>query len=143
IVYADWKLKTKDLESKIVHFTLNHDEPEFLTENDGEGGESHHNWFNEIVRSKNSAVVVDEPSSAAHIRGPPVKKELSLLTREVVIEQPRVWAQICVRRMLDQVNSYVLRMGEIIDKSIQELQNQLAARQSVGGEFNSCGKPRA
>ncbi|CAL1393230.1 unnamed protein product [Linum trigynum] len=85
---------------EIVHCTLDNYEPDSHIEHDGERGESHHNWVNEVVRSERSAVVGNDSSSTAIISARPEKKDPSLLTREE-IEQPRVWAQICVQRMVD------------------------------------------
>ncbi|CAI0459623.1 unnamed protein product [Linum tenue] len=87
-------------ELQIVHCTLDNYEPDSRIENDGERGESHHNWVNEVVRSERSAIVGNDSSSTSIIRARPEKKDPSLLTREE-IEQPRVWAQICVQRMVD------------------------------------------
>ncbi|CAL1407681.1 unnamed protein product [Linum trigynum] len=85
---------------EIVHCTLDNYELDSCIEHDAERGESHHNWVNEVVRSERSTVVGNDSSSTAVIRARPEKKDPSLLTREE-IEQPRVWAQICVQRMVD------------------------------------------
>ncbi|CAN0914074.1 Protein SEMI-ROLLED LEAF 2 [Linum grandiflorum] len=86
---------------EIVHSTLDNYEPESPIENDGERGEAHNNWLNEVVRSEGrSTAVGNDSSSMAIVRARPEKKDPSLLTGDE-IEQPRVWAQICIQGMVD------------------------------------------
>ncbi|CAN1356773.1 Protein SEMI-ROLLED LEAF 2 [Linum perenne] len=86
---------------EIVHSTLDNYEPESPIEYDGERGEAHNNWLNEVVRSEGrSTTVGNDPSSMSIIRARPEKKDPSLLTGDE-IEQPRVWAQICIQGMVD------------------------------------------
>ncbi|KAF2307308.1 hypothetical protein GH714_026229 [Hevea brasiliensis] len=62
----------------------------------------HHNWVDEVVRSEGRGAVgsCDTSSSCMIIRPRPEKKDPSLLTREE-IEIPKVWAQICIQRMVE------------------------------------------
>ncbi|CAN1356771.1 Protein SEMI-ROLLED LEAF 2 [Linum perenne] len=93
--------ETVSVSFHIVHSTLDNYEPESPIEYDGERGEAHNNWLNEVVRSEGrSTTVGNDPSSMSIIRARPEKKDPSLLTGDE-IEQPRVWAQICIQGMVD------------------------------------------
>lgn len=88
---------------KIVHGTLDNYEPDTHNEGDDERGETHHNWVDEVVRceGRGSAVVSSDTNYNCMIMRPrPEKKDPSLLTREE-IETPKVWAQICIQRMVE------------------------------------------
>lgn len=87
---------------EIVHVTLDNYEPDANNE-DIERGEAHHNWVDEVVRceGRGGAGVGGEISpSYMIIRPRPEKRDPSLLTREEV-ETPKVWAQICIKRMVE------------------------------------------
>ncbi|XP_021645864.2 protein SEMI-ROLLED LEAF 2 isoform X2 [Hevea brasiliensis] len=84
---------------EIVQVTLDNYEPD--VHDDIRGG-PHHNWVDEVVRSEGRGAVgsCDTSSSCMIIRPRPEKKDPSLLTREE-IEIPKVWAQICIQRMVE------------------------------------------
>ncbi|KAM0991928.1 hypothetical protein ACFX13_010424 [Malus domestica] len=86
---------------EIVHVTLDNYEPDTHNEDD-ERGQPHHNWVDEVVRSESRVGVVgdDASPSCKIIRPRPEKKDPALLTREE-IETPKVWAQICIQRMIE------------------------------------------
>lgn len=87
---------------EIVHATLDNYEPDTSNENDDERGESHHNWVDEVVRCEGRGGPGGSESSPSclMIRPRPERKDPSLLTREER-EKPKVWAQICVQRMVE------------------------------------------
>ncbi|KAK3031229.1 hypothetical protein RJ639_036884, partial [Escallonia herrerae] len=88
---------------EIVHVTLDHYEPDAHVAEDDERGEAHHNWVDEVVRceGRGDTYVGSEISgSSMIIRQRPEKKDPSLLIREEV-ENPKVWAQICIQRMVE------------------------------------------
>lgn len=87
---------------EIVHVTLDNYEPDSPSEDDNERAESHHNWVDEVVRSEGriGAVVGSDTSPCSVIKPRPEIKDPSLLTREE-IETPKVWAQICIQRMVE------------------------------------------
>lgn len=85
---------------EIVHVTLDNYDPDTHTESDDERGESHHNWVDEVVRCEGRGGGTDMSPSCIMIRPRPEKKDPKLLTREE-IETPKVWAQICVQRIVE------------------------------------------
>ncbi|XP_062144485.1 protein SEMI-ROLLED LEAF 2 isoform X2 [Alnus glutinosa] len=88
---------------EIVHGALDNYEPDAHNEGDDERGEPHHNWVDEVVRceGRGGAVASCDTSPSCMITRPrPEKKDPSLLTREE-IETPKVWAQICIQRMVE------------------------------------------
>ncbi|PPD92913.1 hypothetical protein GOBAR_DD10146 [Gossypium barbadense] len=86
----------------IVHATLDNYELDTHAEDDDERGEPHRNWVDEVVRceGRGATVACDASPSNMIIRPQPEKKDPSLLTREE-IETPKVWAQICIQRMVE------------------------------------------
>ncbi|KAL5565906.1 hypothetical protein UlMin_029070 [Ulmus minor] len=87
---------------KIVLVTLDNYEPDIHTDDDDYSTEVHHNWVDEVVRSEGrvGGVVSSDGSPGCMIRPRPEKKDPSRLTREE-IETPKVWAQICIQRMVE------------------------------------------
>ncbi|GFS38930.1 uncharacterized protein Acr_00g0060280 [Actinidia rufa] len=87
---------------EIVHVTLDNYEPDSQNEDDEERGEPHRYWVDEVVRSevRIGADVGPEILSCTIIRPRPEKKDPSLLTREEM-EIPKVWAQICIQKMVE------------------------------------------
>lgn len=87
---------------EIVHVTLDNYDPDPLGEDDDERGEPHHNWVDEVVRCEGRTVagVGSEISSCTILRPRAEKKDPSLLSREE-IETPKVWAQICIQKMVE------------------------------------------
>lgn len=64
--------------------------------------EPRHNWVNEVVRCAGGGCAVAGVASpcCAAVRPPPDRKNISSLTKEE-IENPRVWAQICLQRLAE------------------------------------------
>ncbi|KAL5853875.1 hypothetical protein ACOSQ3_008993 [Xanthoceras sorbifolium] len=88
---------------EIVNATLDNYEPDTHSQDDDdERGEPHHNWVDEVVRCEGRGAVVgsDTSPNCMIIRPRPEKRDPSLLTREEV-ETPKVWAQICIQRMVE------------------------------------------
>ncbi|KZV47335.1 hypothetical protein F511_07758 [Dorcoceras hygrometricum] len=87
---------------KIVHVILDNFEME-QNEEDDDGRNGHHYWVEEVSRCEGRvAHGVGGDFSPSHkiIRSRPEKKDPSLLTREEV-EMPKIWAQICIQRLVD------------------------------------------
>lgn len=94
-VFADFE--------KIVHATLDNYEMETQNVEDEERSEAHHNWVDEVSRCEGRGTpgLGGEFSPSNMImRFQPEKKDPNLLTREEV-QTPKVWAQICIQRMVD------------------------------------------
>lgn len=70
------------------------------TEQDDERGEAHHNWVDEVVRSEARGAIIEPESSYMTVKPQAEKKDPTLLTREEA-ESPKVWAQICIQRMVE------------------------------------------
>ncbi|GJT24056.1 protein semi-rolled leaf 2 [Tanacetum coccineum] len=70
------------------------------TEQDDERGEAHHNWVDEVVRSEARVPIIEPDSSYMTVKPQAEKKDPTLLTREEA-ESPKVWAQICIQRMVE------------------------------------------
>ncbi|GER48585.1 ARM repeat superfamily protein [Striga asiatica] len=88
---------------KIVHATLDNYETESQNEEEEERREAHHNWVDEVARSDGrGAPGVGGEFSPTHmlVRIRPERKDPSLLSRDEM-ETPKIWAQICVQRMVD------------------------------------------
>ncbi|KAL7003167.1 hypothetical protein U1Q18_004325, partial [Sarracenia purpurea var. burkii] len=104
---------------EIVQVTLDNYEPDTQNEDDEERGEPYHNWVDEVVRCEGriGPDVGSEIPGCTTIRPRPQKKDPSLLTRFKIlsfyyvairnlpvreeIEIPKVWAQICIQRMIE------------------------------------------
>lgn len=87
---------------EIVQATLDNYEvdPHSDDDDDDERGETHHNWVDEVVRCEGRGVGIEINRNCIIIRPPPEKRDPSLLTREEV-ETPKVWAQLCIQRMVE------------------------------------------
>ncbi|KVI11086.1 Armadillo-type fold, partial [Cynara cardunculus var. scolymus] len=85
---------------EIVHVTLGNYEPNTNNEQDDDRGEAHHNWVDEVVRCEARGPGIETDSSYMLVKPRAEKKDPSLLTREEA-ETPKVWAQICVQRMVE------------------------------------------
>ncbi|XP_041018680.1 protein SEMI-ROLLED LEAF 2-like [Juglans microcarpa x Juglans regia] len=88
---------------EIIYGILDNYEPGTHTDGDVEREEPHHNWVDEVIRceGRSGAVPCGDTSPSYMITKPqPEKKDPLLLTREE-IETPRVWAQICIQRMVE------------------------------------------
>ncbi|KAB2005998.1 hypothetical protein ES319_D11G310100v1 [Gossypium barbadense] len=86
---------------EMVYATLDNYELDTRIDDDNER-EPHHNWVDEVVRCEGRGAIVACDSSPSNmiIRPQPEKKDPFLLTREE-IETPKVWAQICIQRMVE------------------------------------------
>ncbi|XP_073038450.1 protein SEMI-ROLLED LEAF 2-like isoform X1 [Primulina eburnea] len=87
---------------KIVLVILDNFEME-QNEEDDEGRNANHYWVDEVSRCEGRvAPGVGGDLSPSHtiIRSRPEKKDPSLLTREEA-EMPKIWAQICIQRLVD------------------------------------------
>ncbi|XWS64447.1 hypothetical protein CRYUN_Cryun05aG0004500 [Craigia yunnanensis] len=87
---------------EMVQATLDNYELDTPAEDDNDRGEPHHNWVDEVVRceGRGATVACDASPSNMIIRPQPEKKDPSLLTREEM-ETPKVWAQICIQRLIE------------------------------------------
>lgn len=95
LIFADF--------DEIVHGILDNYEPDAHTEGDSEQGEPHHNWVDEVIRFEGRSGAIASCDTSPHcmiVRPRPEKKNPSLLTREEM-ETPKVWAQICIQRMVE------------------------------------------
>ncbi|XP_042512049.1 protein SEMI-ROLLED LEAF 2-like [Macadamia integrifolia] len=86
---------------EIVHVTLDNYEPDINLVDDGQREEPHHNWVDEVVRCEaRGGAGVRSDFIPSYIRLRCEKKDCTLLTSEE-IENPKVWAQICVQKMAE------------------------------------------
>lgn len=81
--------------AEIVYVALDNYEGHVHSED--ERAEQRHHWVDEVVR-REGRVAADASTCSVAVRVPPERKDISSLTREE-IENPRVWAQICLQRM--------------------------------------------
>ncbi|KAK0599685.1 hypothetical protein LWI29_007654 [Acer saccharum] len=100
---------------EIVNATLDNYEPD-THEDDNERGEPHHNWVDEVVRCEGRGVAVGSDSSPNFMitRPCPEKRDPSLLTREEV-ETPKVWAQICIQRIVELAKESSTVRRQVLD----------------------------
>ncbi|XP_076921088.1 protein SEMI-ROLLED LEAF 2-like [Bidens hawaiensis] len=85
---------------EIVHVILGNYEPNTNSSQDDDRGEAHHNWVDEVVRCEGKGPVNETDSSYMTVKPQAEKKDPSLLTREEA-ETPKIWAQICIQRMVE------------------------------------------
>ncbi|KAK1434477.1 hypothetical protein QVD17_00220 [Tagetes erecta] len=85
---------------EIVHVILGNYEPNSNTGQDDDRGEAHHNWVDEVVRCEGKGAFNETESSYMTAKPRAEKKDPSLLTREEA-DTPKIWAQICIQRMVD------------------------------------------
>ncbi|KAJ0912836.1 hypothetical protein HanRHA438_Chr06g0278771 [Helianthus annuus] len=85
---------------EIVHVILSNYEPNTNTGQDDDRGEAHHNWVDEVVRCEGKGAMNETDSSYVTVKPRTEKKDPSLLTREEA-ETPKIWAQICIQRMVE------------------------------------------
>ncbi|XP_071697859.1 protein SEMI-ROLLED LEAF 2-like [Rutidosis leptorrhynchoides] len=86
--------------NEMVHVILSNYDSTSTTEQDDERGEAHHNWVDEVVRCEGRGAINEPDSSYLTVKPRAVKKDPSLLTREEA-ETPKIWAQICIQRMVE------------------------------------------
>ncbi|KAI3701996.1 hypothetical protein L6452_27563 [Arctium lappa] len=79
--------------NEIVDVTLENYEPDTLDD-------AHHNWVDEVVRCEGRHVGSENSRSYMIVRPRKEKKDPSLLTREEIV-MPKIWAQICIQRMVE------------------------------------------
>ncbi|KAJ8447080.1 hypothetical protein Cgig2_022809 [Carnegiea gigantea] len=82
---------------QIVYVTL--DNYEGGVHNEEERAEQCHHWVDEVIRCEGRGAA-DASTCSVAVRVPPERKNISSLTREE-IENPRIWAQICLQRMAE------------------------------------------
>ncbi|KAJ4969378.1 hypothetical protein NE237_016079 [Protea cynaroides] len=98
----------------IVYATLDNYEPDINLVDDGESGELHHNWVDEVVRCEaRGGAGVGSDLNLSYIRPRREKKDCTLLTREE-IENPKIWAQICVQKIVE-LASESTTMHQVLD----------------------------
>lgn len=85
---------------EIVNVTLGNYEPNINTEQDDDRGAAHHNWVDEVVRCEGRGINNETDSSYMTVKPRAEKKDPSLLTRDEA-ETPKIWAQICIQRMVE------------------------------------------
>ncbi|KAH1138262.1 hypothetical protein GLYMA_10G146900v4 [Glycine max] len=88
---------------EIVHSALDNFDWSRQNEEADAREEAHHNWVDEVIRCEGrggSVIGNDNRSSCLIIQPRPEVKDPSLLTREE-IENPEIWAQICIQRMVE------------------------------------------
>ncbi|XP_076952093.1 protein SEMI-ROLLED LEAF 2-like [Bidens hawaiensis] len=85
---------------EIVHVILGNYEPNTNSSQDDDRGEAHHNWVDEVVRCEGKGPINETDSSYMTVKPRAEKKDPSLLTREEA-ETPKIWAQICIQRMVE------------------------------------------
>ncbi|KAL8208906.1 hypothetical protein R6Q57_008318 [Mikania cordata] len=85
---------------EIVHVILGNYELNTNTGQDDDRGEAHHNWVDEVVRCEGKGGINETNSSYMNVKPRVEKKDPSLLTREEA-ETPKIWAQICIQRMVE------------------------------------------
>ncbi|KAK7269431.1 hypothetical protein RIF29_22157 [Crotalaria pallida] len=101
---------------EIVYATLDNFERGRQNEDADVRAEPHHNWVDEVVRCEGrggSIVGNDVRSSCLNIQPRPEIKDPSLLTREE-IENPEIWAQICIQRMVELAKE-ITTMRRVLD----------------------------
>ncbi|OMO86277.1 Armadillo-type [Corchorus capsularis] len=87
---------------EIVHATLDNYELDIHADDDNETGEPNHHWVDEVVRCEGRGAIGASDASPSNmiIRPQRERKDPSLLTSEE-IKMPKVWAQICIQRMVE------------------------------------------
>ncbi|CAI9103529.1 OLC1v1002029C2 [Oldenlandia corymbosa var. corymbosa] len=83
---------------QIIHATIENYEPSRRHGNGGEREVCHH-WVDEVVRCEGRGIGDFSPGRI-NIRPRPERKDPSQLTRDE-LENPNVWAQICIQRIVD------------------------------------------
>ncbi|XP_010546763.1 PREDICTED: uncharacterized protein LOC104818746 [Tarenaya hassleriana] len=87
---------------EIVHAILDNYEPDTTDRANDDREEQNCNWVNEVIRCEGRGITVGGGSSPSYmiLRPRTARKEPSLLTKDET-ETPKVWAQICLQRMVD------------------------------------------
>ncbi|KAK3198885.1 hypothetical protein Dsin_022300 [Dipteronia sinensis] len=111
---AEFSCVFADLD-EIVNAILDNYEPDTHGD-DNERGEPHHNWVDEVVRceGRGAAVGSDSSPNCMITRPCPEKRDPSLLTREEV-ETPKVWAQICIQRIVELAKESSTVRRQVLD----------------------------
>ncbi|KAF3563670.1 hypothetical protein DY000_02011262 [Brassica cretica] len=87
---------------EIVHAILDNYEANMIVQTNEDREEQNCNWVNEVIRCEGRGNGVSGCSSPSYmvVRPRTARKDPTLLTKEET-EMPKVWAQICLQRMVD------------------------------------------
>ncbi|XP_010493942.1 PREDICTED: protein EFR3 homolog B-like isoform X2 [Camelina sativa] len=85
---------------EIVHATLDNYEANMIVQTNEDREEQNCNWVNEVIRCEGRGTAVCNSPSYMIVRPRTARKDPTLLTKEET-EMPKVWAQICLQRMVD------------------------------------------
>ncbi|ESQ32200.1 hypothetical protein EUTSA_v10003593mg [Eutrema salsugineum] len=87
---------------EIVHAILDNYEADMIVQTNEDREEQNCNWVNEVIRCEGRGTAVSGCNSPSYmiIRPRTARKDPTLLTKDET-EMPKVWAQICLQRMVD------------------------------------------
>ncbi|CAA7017161.1 unnamed protein product [Microthlaspi erraticum] len=87
---------------EIVHAILDNYEADMIVQTNEDREEQNCNWVNEVIRCEGRGTAVSGCNSPSYmiVRPRTARKDPTLLTKEET-EMPKVWAQICLQRMVD------------------------------------------
>ncbi|KAG2278586.1 hypothetical protein Bca52824_061141 [Brassica carinata] len=87
---------------EIVHAILDNYEANMIVQTNEDREEQNCNWVNEVIRCEGRGTAVSGCNSPSYmiVRPRTTRKDPTLLTKEET-EMPKVWAQICLQRMVD------------------------------------------
>ncbi|KAL1212768.1 Protein SEMI-ROLLED LEAF 2 [Cardamine amara subsp. amara] len=87
---------------EIVHAILDNYEADVIVQTNEDREEQNCNWVNEVIRCEGRGTAVSGCPSPSYmiVRPRTARKDPTLLTREET-EMPKVWARICLQRMVD------------------------------------------
>ncbi|KAJ0253150.1 hypothetical protein HA466_0122270 [Hirschfeldia incana] len=87
---------------EIVHAILDNYEANMIVQSNEDREEQNCNWVNEVIRCEGRGTAVSGCNSPSYmiVRPRTARKDPTLLTKEET-EMPKVWAQICLQRMVD------------------------------------------
>ncbi|XP_013660832.2 protein SEMI-ROLLED LEAF 2-like [Brassica napus] len=87
---------------EIVHAILDNYEANMIVQTNEDREEQNCNWVNEVIRCEGRGIGVSGCNSPSYmvVRPRTAGKDPTLLTKEEA-EMPKVWAQICLQRMVD------------------------------------------
>ncbi|AED93613.1 putative protein EFR3 [Arabidopsis thaliana] len=85
---------------EIVHAILDNYEADMIVQTNEDREEQNCNWVNEVIRCEGRGTTICNSPSYMIVRPRTARKDPTLLTKEET-EMPKVWAQICLQRMVD------------------------------------------